>query len=84
MKTFPNTRSAVEPQPKVIDDYSVWIADNIHTVTMTDEDGNEREEYEYEYDLTQYDKDEYIQLMDDRNDDVEMAIVELYETMSQG
>ena len=82
MKTFPNTRSAVKPQPKVVDEFSVWIADNIHTITMTDEDGNEREEYEY--DLAQYDKDEYIKLMDDRNDDIEMAIVELYETMMKG
>lgn len=80
MKMFPNTRSAVEPQPKVVDDYSVWISDNIHTVTVTDEEGNERAEFEY--DLTQYDKDEYIRLMDDRTDDVEMAIVELYESIS--
>lgn len=80
MKTFPNTRSAVEPQPKVVDDYSVWISDNVHTVTVTDEEGNEREEFEY--DLTQYGKDEYIRLMDDRTDDVEMAIVELYESIS--
>jgi hypothetical protein len=80
MKTFPNTRSAVEPQPKVVDDYSVWISDNIHTVTVTDEEGNEREEFEY--DLTQYDKDEYIRLIDDRTDDVEMAIIELYESIS--
>lgn len=82
MKTFPNTRSAVEPQPKVVDEFSVWIADNIHTVSVPDEDGNEREEYEY--DLTQYDKDEYIKLIDDRNDDIEMAIVELYESMLKG
>lgn len=80
MKTFPNTRSAVEPQPKVVDDYSVWISDNVHTVTVTDEEGNEREEFEY--DLTQYGKDEYIRLMDDRTDDVEMAIAELYESIS--
>ena len=80
MKTFPNTRSAVEPQPKVVDDYFVWISDNIHTVTVTDEEGNEREEFEY--DLTQYGKDEYIRLIDDRTDDVEMAIVELYESIS--
>ena len=80
MNMFPNTRSAVEPQPKIVDDYSVWISDNIHTVTVTDEEGNEREEFEY--DLTQYDKDEYIRLMDDRTDNVEMAIVELYENIS--
>lgn len=80
MKTFPNTRSAVEPQPKVVDDYSVWISDNVHTVIVTDEEGNEREEFEYN--LTQYGKDEYIRLMDDRTDDVEMAIVELYESIS--
>ena len=80
MKMFPNTRSAVEPQPKIVDNYSVWISDNIHTVTVTDEEGNEREEFEY--DLTQYDKDEYIRLMDDRTDNVEMAIVELYENIS--
>ena len=80
MKMFPNTRSAVEPQPKVVDDYSVWISDNIHTVTVTDEECDEREEFEY--DLTQYDKDEYIRLIDDRTDNVEMAIVELYESIS--
>ncbi len=80
MKTFPNTRSAVEPQPKVVDDYSVWISDSVHTVTVTDEEGNERKEFEYN--LTQYSKDEYIRLMDNRTDDVEMAIVELYESIS--
>ena len=80
MKTFPNTRSAVEPQPKVVDDYSVWISDSVHTVTVIDEEGNERKEFEYN--LTQYSKDEYIRLMDNRTDDVEMAIVELYESIS--
>ena len=51
-------RSTVKPQPVEIDEFSVWIAENIQEVTVKDEEGNSHIEYEYE--LTQLTKDEYI------------------------
>ena len=51
-------RSTVKPQAVDIDEFSVWIAENIQEVTVKDEEGNSHIEYEYE--LTQLTKDEYI------------------------
>lgn len=51
-------QSTVKPQPVEIDEFSVWIAENIQEVTVKDEEGKEYIEYEYE--LSQLSKDEYI------------------------
>ena len=88
MKVYQNTRSNTQPDVKVIDDFSVWIASDIHPVQVeATEDQEARTEYEYT--LTQYDKNEYISMMDDRNaaleadlTDTQLALAELYESMS--
>lgn len=70
-------RAAEAPENIVIDDYSVWIAENVHEVTVPDEDGQTRTEYEF--DLKQYGKNEYIHQMDDQLTDAQLALCELYE-----
>ena len=69
-------RATEAPESVVIDEYSVWIAENITEVTVTDEQGTRTE---YEFDLKQYDKDEYIHAMDDQLTDAQLALCELYE-----
>ena len=56
MKKYGKVRSTKQPEQKVIDDYSVWIAENITPVTESGTD--EQPGFTgYEYDLTQYTKD---------------------------
>lgn len=88
MKEFKKVRSTQQPEQKLIDDYSVWVAENITPVT---ESGSDEEPgfVGYEYDLTQYTKDEYIKLIDDKNTsleaqitDTQVALCEVYELMA--
>jgi hypothetical protein len=77
---------AVEcPEPITIDDFSVWVAENIAPVTVAEENGNHTE---YEFDLFQYEKDEYIHGMIDKNasleaalDDTMLALCDVYEML---
>ena len=69
-------RAAEAPENIVIDEYSVWVAENITEVTVVDEQGTRTE---YEFDLKQYDKDEYIHDMDAQLTDAQMALCDLYE-----
>ena len=53
MKEYGKVRSTKQPEQKVIDDYSVWVAANITPVTEAGTD--EQPGFTgYEYDLTQY------------------------------
>lgn len=53
-------QSTIKPNAIEIDEYSVWVAENITEIT--------KENYVlYEYDLVQYTKDEYIKLLVDRD-----------------
>ena len=70
-------RANEQPEEIVIDESSVWIAENVTTVIVPDEDGQSHTEYEY--DLKQYDKDEYIHSMDEQLTDAQMALCDLYE-----
>ena len=70
-------RANEQPEEIVIDESSVWIAENITTVIVPDEDGQSHTEYEY--DLKQYEKDEYIHSMDEQLTDAQMALCDLYE-----
>lgn len=89
MKVYPKTRSKVQPDTKVIDDYSVWIASDIKSVSEPGTNDTEDSGFEgYEYTLTQYDKDEYIKMMDDKSaaleetlNDTQLALTTLYEAM---
>ena len=76
MVNLGKVRSAEAPENIVIDEYSVWISENITEVTVTDEQGTRTE---YEFDLKQYGKDEYIHQMDDQLTDAQLALCELYE-----
>jgi hypothetical protein len=79
-------RSTVKPNTLVIDESSVWVHTNI-----TEVNGNVGQENEFtgfEFDCVQYDKNEYIKLMSEKNDsleqqltDAQLALVELYEGM---
>lgn len=88
MKEYGKVRSTKQPEQKVIDDYSVWVAANITPVTEAGTD--EQPGFSgYEYDLIQYDKDEYIKLLDGKNTsletqitDTQIALCEVYELMA--
>ena len=54
MKDYGTVQSAVRPEEKVVDEYSVWLNTDI---TQT-ADG-------WEYHMVQYTKDEYLALMDE-------------------
>ena len=56
MTDYGIVKSAVRPEAKVVDEYSVWVNTEI---TQTS-DG-------WEYHMVQYTKDEYIRLMDEAN-----------------
>ena len=73
-------RSTVKPENTVIDEYSVWIANNIEEITVKDIESNTTH-IEYEYELLQYTKDEYIKLMSEQNYETQLALVELYESL---
>lgn len=78
-------RSTVEPEPLVVDEFSVWVHSNITPV----EEINGKEVFiGFEYDMIQYDKDEYIKIITEKNQsmetqliDVQLALVEIYEGM---
>lgn len=87
MQQYGKVRSTQQPDTKVIDEYSVWVAENIVPVN---EPGTEEQEgfIGYEYDLTQYEKDEYIRMIDDRNTSLEaeitstqLALCDVYEML---
>lgn len=79
-------RSTVKPQAVEIDEFSVWIAENIQEVTVKDEEGKEHIEYEYE--LSQLTKDEYILELHDAQrrtkTENELALAELAEVILGG
>ena len=56
MKSYGTVKSAVRPDEKIVDEYSVWVNSDI---TKTEEG--------FEYHMVQYTKDEYIKLMDEAN-----------------
>lgn len=79
-------RSTEKPEPKVMDEYHVYINTNI---TTYEEDLEEGLIKGYEYHQIQYDKDEYIQLISDKNSelenqitDIQLALCEIYEGVS--
>lgn len=69
-------QSTVKPQSIEIDDNSVWLTENVQEVKTEEFEG-------YEYDLTQYTKDEYIQLLDERDKMKSDAILELSDIVAE-
>lgn len=90
MKEYKKVRSTQQPETLVIDEYSVWLAENITPVTE-ESTGEESTGFTgYEYDLTQYDKDEYIQKISEKNTSLgneitstQVALCEVYELLNQ-
>jgi len=87
MKDYGRTRSTVRPEEKVIDEFSVWIASDIQGITEAGIDDQEGFTG-FEYNLIQYDKDEYISLIDDKNasleqqmTDTQIALCDVYEML---
>ena len=64
MKDYGKTRSVERPEEKVIDEHSVWVASDIEEVSEAGV-GDQEGFTGFEYNLVQYDKDEYITLMND-------------------
>ena len=85
MIDFGTVRSTVRPEPKEIDELSVWVHSDIREVQIDDPDG-ENQHTEFEYHLVQYSKDEYIKMVDEKNaeleeqlTDTQIALCDVYE-----
>lgn len=86
MIDYGTVKSSVCPEPMVIDEFSVWINTNIEESTETGADGEEIKGFQYQ--MIQYTKDEYIQMMVEKNQktdqqvtEAQLALIELYEMM---
>ena len=86
MKDFGKTRSTVKPDAVVIDDNSVWVHTDIQEVH---ESVGEDQSFDgYEFNMIQYEKDEYILMMSEKNvslekqvTDTQLALCEMYEML---
>lgn len=67
MKDWGTITGSKQPEAFEIDEFSVWVASDIKEVQMPggDLDGDAEPVSGWEYHLVQYDKDEYINLMND-------------------
>ena len=87
MKEIKNVQgSSQQAQPLIVNKDTVYVHTNI--VQATDEDGNVVDGL-YVYDEVQYTKDEYIQMMAEKNEtlerdltDTQLAIAEIYESLA--
>ena len=86
MKEIKNVQGSTEQaQPLIVNKDTVYVHTNI--VQATDEDGNVVDGL-YVYDEVQYTKDEYIQIIAEKNEtlerdltDTQLAIAEIYESL---
>jgi len=80
-------RSAIKPKNMVIDEYSVWINENIKEIEVEDEiitsDGKfeKRKTKMYEYNMLQYKKDEFIMQQSEQITNTQVALCEIYESL---
>jgi hypothetical protein len=81
MTNHGTTRSTVKPEAIQVDEFSVWAATNI---TPIEESDGEQEFSGWEFQLTQYDKDEYIQVMAQQTAEVTDVINTLLGVNSNG
>ena len=73
MKDYGITRSTDRPLDVEVLQTKVFVASNIQQVTVTIE---EETVTEYEFNLMEYDKDEYIRMMSDKNDELEQQVTD--------
>ena len=74
-------RSTVRPEAWVVDDASVWVAENITPVVIGDAENNGEPRTEHEYDLKQYGKNEYIAQLETQLTDTQLALCDVYELL---
>lgn len=87
MKEIKNVQGSTEQaQPLIVNKDTVYVHTNI--VQATDEDGNVVDGL-YVYDEVQYTKNEYIQIIAEKNEtlerdltDTQLAIAEIYESLA--
>lgn len=87
MKDYGVQRSAVEPLEVEITETKVFVASDVKKITVN-MDMEEQEHVEYEFNLVEYDKDEYIKMISDKNSALEaeitntqIALCEVYELL---
>lgn len=83
MKDYGVQRSAIEPLEVEITETKVFAASDVKQITVNME---EQEHVEYEFNLVEYDKDEYIKMIDEKNaylesqaTDLQLALCDVYE-----
>ena len=86
MKNYGLQRSAVEPKAVEITESKVFVATDIEQVTVT---MDEQEVQEYQFNLVEYDKDEYIKIISEKNEELEqqmtdtqIALCDVYEMLT--
>lgn len=86
MKNYGLQRSAVEPKAVEITESKVFVATDIEQVTLT---MDEQEVREYQFNLVEYDKDEYIKIISEKNEELEqqmtdtqLALCDVYEMLA--
>ena len=73
MKNYGLQRSAVEPKAVEITESKVFVATDIEQVTLT---MDEQEVQEYQFNLVEYDKDEYIKIISEKNEELEQQMID--------
>lgn len=88
MIKYEKIKSIEKPESMVIDEFSVWLNENIAEVEVEDiviSEETEKQEIrthiEYEYDIIQYEKNEYILSQAQQITDTELALCEIYESL---
>jgi len=79
MIDYGRQRSTEKPKSMVIDEQSVWVNTNIQPVEET---VGENTFIGWEFDMKQYNKDEYILLLDTQLTDTQLGLVEVYELIA--
>ena len=85
MIDYGKVRRTVKPDEVEIDEYSVWVNNDIKEIEVQSENETHTE---YEFHLIRYTKDEYIKMINERNTtlesqltDTQLALCEIYEGM---
>lgn len=88
MISYGRTRSDTEPMAVQITETKVFVASNVETYSEVIEDETITG---FEFDYTEYEKDEYIQMLKTENDELEtnmlntqVALCEVYEMIAGG
>lgn len=82
MKNFGTVQSTERPEPLVVDEFSAWEANNIQEVS--ENVGTENEFVGFSYELVQYNKDEYIKRLSERNDEMNTILNTMLGVKSNG